>query len=204
MFVRDYPAFPARPIQTGPITLSGPVARLEPLQPAHLEALCAIGLQEVIWRWYPTPVRSREEMAAWIDLALAEQAAGRMLPFVTIDQASGRVAGSTRYLAIDRSNRHVEIGFTWLSPDFQRSGLNRAAKLLMLTHAFEGWGCTRVEFKTDSHNVQSRTALAGIGAVEEGTFRNHVIRADGSLRHSVYFSITDREWPGVKARLSAG
>lgn len=204
MFVREYPAFPATPINTGPTTLSGPVARLEPLRPDHLDALCAIGLNDVIWRWYPTPVRSRDEMAAWIDLALVEQAAGRMLPFVTIDQASGRVSGSTRYLAIDRPNRHVEIGYTWLGKDFQRSGLNRAAKLLMLSHAFEVWGCSRVEFKTDSNNVQSRTALAGIGAVEEGTFRNHVIRADGSLRHSVYFSITDREWPGVKARLSAG
>lgn len=202
MFVREYPAFPAAPIATDPVTLSGPVARLEPLRPGHLDALCAIGLDELVWRWYPTPVRSRDEMAAWIDLALAEQAAGRMLPFVTIDQASGRVAGSTRFLAIDRANRHVEIGYTWLAPAFQRSGLNRAAKLLMLTHAFESWGCIRVEFKTDSFNTQSRTALAGIGAVEEGTFRNHVIRSDGSMRHSVYFSITDREWAGVKARLS--
>ncbi len=202
MFVREYPAFPAAPIATDSITLSGPVARLEPLRPGHLDALCAIGLDELVWRWYPTPVRSRDEMAAWIDLALAEQAAERMLPFVTIDQASGRVAGSTRFLAIDRANRHVEIGYTWLAPAFQRSGLNRAAKLLMLTHAFESWGCIRVEFKTDSFNTQSRTALAGIGAVEEGTFRNHVIRSDGSMRHSVYFSITDREWAGVKARLS--
>lgn len=204
MFVREYPAFAARPIDTGPVILSGASVRLDPLQPDHLDALCAIGLNDVIWRWYPTPVRSRDDMAAWIDLALAEQAAGRMLPFVTIDPASGRVAGSTRYLAIDRPNRHVEIGYTWLGTEFQRTGLNRAAKRLMLAHAFEAWGCARVEFKTDSFNVQSRTALAGIGAVEEGTFRNHVIRADGSLRHSVYFSITDREWPDVKERLSAG
>lgn len=199
---RPYPVYEFNRIDTGSVTLTGTAARLEPLGVEHLDALCTVGLEGDIFRWYPTPVRSRDEMAAWIRFALAEQQAGRMLPFVTIEQATGRIAGSTRYLAIDRANRHVEIGYTWLGQGFQRSGLNREAKFLMLRHAFEVWGCVRVEFKTDSNNVQSRTALAGIGAVEEGTFRNHVVRADGSLRHSVYFSVTDREWPDVKERLT--
>lgn len=199
---RPYPVHDFNRIDTGPVTLTGAAARLEPLRVEHLDGLCAVGLSGDIFRWYPAPVRDRADMAAWIGFALAEQQAGRMLPFVTIDHATGRVAGSTRYLAIDRANRHVEIGYTWLGKAFQRSGLNRDAKYLMLRHAFEVWGCIRVEFKTDSNNVQSRTALAGIGAVEEGTFRNHVVRADGSLRHSTYFSITDREWPQVKARLA--
>lgn len=200
---RPYPLYDFNRIDTAPVTLTGNVARLEPLGVQHLEALCAVGLEGDIFRWYPTPVRSQEEMAAWITFALAEQQAGRMLPFVTIEQVTGRIAGSTRFLAIDRANRHVEIGYTWLGKGFQRSGLNREAKYLMLSHAFEAWGCCRVEFKTDSNNTQSRTALAGIGAVEEGTFRNHVVRADGSLRHSVYFSITDREWAGVRERLTS-
>ncbi|MBP7338199.1 GNAT family N-acetyltransferase [Niveispirillum sp.] len=199
---RPYPLYDFNRIDTAPVILAGAVARLEPLRADHLDALCAVGLEGDIFRWYPTPVRSREEMAAWIGFALAERQAGRMLPFVTIDQASGHIAGSTRFLAMDRANRHVEIGYTWLGKGFQRSGLNREAKYLMLRHAFEHWGCIRVEFKTDSNNTQSRMALAGIGAVEEGTFRNHVVRADGSLRHSVYFSITDREWPAVKERLT--
>lgn len=199
---RPFPLYDFNRIDTAPVTLSGTAALLQPLGVEHLDALCAVGLEGDIFRWYPTPVRSREEMAAWIGFALAEQQAGRMLPFVTIDQVTGRIAGSTRFLAMDRANRHVEIGYTWLGRDFQRSGLNRDAKYLMLSHAFEAWGCIRVEFKTDSNNIQSRTALAGIGAVEEGTFRNHVVRADGSLRHSVYFSITDREWAGVKERLT--
>ena len=199
---RPYPVHDFNRIDTGPVALTGISARLEPLGVEHLDGLCAAGLQGDVFRWYPAPVRDRTDMAAWIGFALAEQQAGRMLPFVTIDQATGQVAGSTRYLAIDRVNRHVEIGYTWLGRAFQRSGLNRDAKYLMLRHAFEVWGCIRVEFKTDSNNTQSRTALAGIGAVEEGTFRNHVVRADGSLRHSVYFSITDREWPQVKARLT--
>lgn len=199
---RPFPLYDFNRIDTAPVTLSGTAALLQPLGVEHLDALCAVGLEGDIFRWYPTPVRSREEMAAWIGFALVEQQAGRMLPFVTIDQVTGRIAGSTRFLAMDRANRHVEIGYTWLGRDFQRSGLNRDAKYLMLSHAFEAWGCIRVEFKTDSNNIQSRTALAGIGAVEEGTFRNHVVRADGSLRHSVYFSITDREWAGVKERLT--
>lgn len=198
---RVFPVHDFNRIDTSPTTLTGAAARLAPLGPEHLDALCAVGLEGDVFRWYPAPVRDRAGMAAWIGFALAEQEAGRMLPFVTIDRATGRVAGSTRFLAIDRANRHVEIGFTWLGKAFQRSGLNRDAKYLMLRHAFELWGCIRVEFKTDSHNAQSRAALAGIGAVEEGTFRNHVVRADGSLRHSVYFSITDREWPAVRARL---
>ncbi|OYQ32411.1 hypothetical protein CHU95_16555 [Niveispirillum lacus] len=198
---RPFPLYGFNRIDTAPVTLSGKAARLEPLGLEHLDALCAVGLVGEIFRWYPKPVASRDEMAAWIGFALDEQRAGRMLPFVTIDQASGRIAGSTRFLAIDRANRHVEIGYTWLGQGFQRSGLNRNAKYLMLRHAFEEWGCIRVEFKTDSNNHQSRTALAGIGAVEEGTFRNHVVRADGSLRHSVYFSITDREWAAVEERL---
>jgi RimJ/RimL family protein N-acetyltransferase len=199
---RPYPVHDFNRIDTAPVTLTGTAARLEPLGAEHLDALCAVGLEGDLFRWYPTPVRSRDEMAAWIGFALAEQQAGRMLPFLTIEQATGRIAGSTRYLAIDKANRHVEIGYTWLGRGFQRTGLNRDAKFLMLRHAFEVWGCVRVEFKTDSNNVQSRTALAGIGAVEEGTFRNHVVRADGSLRHSVYFSVTDREWPDVKEGLT--
>lgn len=198
---RVFPVHDFNRIDTAPVTLTGDAARLEPLGMEHLDMLCEAGLHGDIFRWYPAPVRDRAEMSAWIAFALAEQRAGRMLPFVTIDRATGHVAGSTRYLAIDRANRHVEIGYTWLGKTFQRSGLNREAKYLMLAHAFEVWGCIRVEFKTDSNNTQSRTALAGIGAVEEGIFRNHVIRADGSLRHSVYFSITDREWPAVKGRL---
>ncbi|MFM2044227.1 MAG: hypothetical protein RLY86_2803 [Pseudomonadota bacterium] len=198
------PPYPVRAtgrIVTDPITLAGRHVRLEPLAATHLEALCAAGLGADVFRWYPAPVTDRDAMARWVDTALTDQAAGRALPFVTIDATTGRVAGSTRFFAIDHANRRAEIGNTWLGPDFQRTALNTEAKLLMLAHAFEVWGCIRIEFKTDSNNAKSRAALARIGAVEEGTFRNHMVRADGSLRHSVYFSITDREWPACKAAL---
>jgi len=173
------------------------------LRADHAGVLADLSVGTDVFRWYPSPVPDLDGMKAWIDTALAEQAAGRALPFVIVDAATGALAGSTRFGAVDRPNRRAEIGWTWLAPRFQRTGLNTETKLLMLAHAFEVWGCTRVEFKTDANNAKSRAALARIGAVEEGIFRNHMVRADGTLRDSVYFSIIDRDWPACKARLVA-
>ncbi len=111
--------------------------------------------------------------------------------------------GSTRFMNIVPAHLRVEIGSTWLAPSAQRSGINREAKWLMLRHAFETWRVRRVEFKTHASNVQSRTALAGLGAVEEGILRRHMVMPDGSARDSVYFSILEEEWPGVSARLGS-
>jgi RimJ/RimL family protein N-acetyltransferase len=140
-------------------------------------------------------------MRTYIETALAWQAAGTALPFATIERATGRAIGSTRFGNIDRDNRHVEIGWTWLGKKWQRTAANTEAKYLMLRHAFETWRCLRVEFKTDSLNERSRAALLRIGAKEEGIFRNHVISWTGRVRHSVYYSIIDSEWPAVKAQL---
>ncbi|QJE73584.1 GNAT family N-acetyltransferase [Aerophototrophica crusticola] len=203
MIPQDVPLHPHNRIDTAPLTLTGRHVRLEPLRAEHAATLAEISADTDVFRWYPAPVRDRAGMEAWVALALAEQQQGKALPFVTVDVATAAIAGSTRFGAIDRANWRAEIGWTWLAPRFQRTPLNTEAKFLMLAHAFEGWGCTRVEFKTDHMNAKSRAALARIGAVEEGTFRNHMVRADGTLRHSVYFSITDREWAGVKARLLA-
>ncbi|MBI3663956.1 MAG: GNAT family N-acetyltransferase [Acidobacteria bacterium] len=186
-----------------PIVLQGEHVRLEPLTLAHHAALWEAGNDERIWRWYPAPVRTADEMRAWIGTALEQQAAGLALPFVTIARGvpKGRdpVAGSTRYMNIDPANRRVEIGSTWLHPRFQRTALNTEAKYLLLRHAFESLGCVRVEFKTDSLNDASRRALLRIGAKEEGTFRNHMVTASGRLRHSVWFSVVAGEWLAVKS-----
>lgn len=140
----------------------------------------------------------------WLEAALANAEAGIERPFATIDRGSGRVIGSSRFLSIVPEHRRLEIGWTWVATAFQRTGANREAKLLQLTHAFESLGANRVEFKTHSRNERSRTALVGIGATFEGVFRNHMIMPDGSIRHSAYFSITSEEWPGIKAALTAG
>ena len=184
-----------------PLTLEGRHVRLEPLRLEHLAQLCEVGLDQDLWRWTTTLIRTPAEMRAYIEAALADEAAGVSLPFVTIEKASGRVVGSTRYGNIDPVNRHVEIGWTWVGRDWQRTFVNTEAKYLMLRHAFETLGCLRVEFKTDSLNERSRNALLRIGAKLEGTFRNHMIVHGGRIRHSVYFSIIDSEWPEVKASL---
>ncbi len=184
-----------------PVTLEGPRLRLEPLTTAHHAALCAAGLDDELWRWVPAPVRTPEEMAAYIAFALQEQAGGRALPFAVVEKSSQRVIGSTRYGAIEPTHRRVEIGWTWLGRPWQRTAANTEAKYLLLQHAFERLGCIRVELKTDSLNERSRAAIQRIGAREEGILRNHMITASGRIRHTAYYSIVDSEWPEVKASL---
>jgi RimJ/RimL family protein N-acetyltransferase len=186
-----------------PILLEGVHARLEPLAKGHLAELAQVGLDEELWRWIPTPVRTREEMAAYIETALNEQDRGVSLPFAIVDKAAGCAIGSTRYGNIDGTNHRVEIGWTWVARGWQRTAINTEAKYLLLRHAFESLGCMRVELKTDSLNERSRAAILRIGASEEGVFRNHMVTASGRIRHTVYFSIIDSEWPAVKARLEA-
>lgn len=184
-----------------PVTLEGKHIQLEPLLCAHHAALAEIGLDEDLWRWIPVPVCTPEEMSAYIDAALAEQARGISLPFTIIERASGKTIGTTRYANIERTHRRVEIGWTWVAKPWQRTAVNTEAKYLLLRHAFETLGCIRVELKTDSLNEKSRAAILRIGASQEGIFRNHMITASGRIRHTVYFSIVDSEWPAVKARL---
>src|SRR3979490_2002003 len=183
-----------------PVMLEGRHARLEPLARARLTGLAEVGLDEELWRWIPTPVRTREEMAAYIETALGEQERGVSLPFAIVEKATGRAIGSTRYGNIDRTHHRVEIGWTWVARNWQRTAMNTEAKYLLLKHAFETLGCMRVELKTDSLNEKSRAAILRIGAKEEGIFRNHMISASGRIRHSAYYSIIDSEWPTVKAR----
>ena len=186
-----------------PVVLEGQHVRLEPLAKEHLAELARVGLDEELWRWIPVPVRTVEELAEYIEAALEEQKRGVSLPFALIEKATGRAIGSTRYGNIDRTHHRVEIGWTWVAREWQRSAVNTEAKYLLLRHAFETLGCIRVELKTDSLNEKSRAAILRIGAKEEGIFRNHMITSSGRLRHSVYFSIVDSEWPAVKARIES-
>jgi RimJ/RimL family protein N-acetyltransferase len=184
-----------------PVILEGRYVRLEPLTAGHHGDLCAVGLDEDLWRWIPTSVRTADDMRAYIELALREQVAGSALPFATVDRASGRAIGSTRFANIDRGHRRLEIGWTWIGRQWQRTAVNTEAKYLMLRHAFETLGAMRVELKTDSLNERSRRAILRLGATEEGTFRKHMATESGRIRHTVYFSIVDDEWPAVKSRL---
>jgi N-acetyltransferase len=187
-----------------PVLLQGKRVRLEPLEERHLEDLARVAFDLDIWRWTIMGPQDEAGLRRWLETALANAAAGSERPFATIDRASGHAVGSTRYMSIVPEHKRLEIGWTWIGTPFQRSGANREAKLLQLTHAFESLGANRVEFKTHARNERSRTALAGIGATFEGVFRQHMIMPDGSLRDSAYFSVIAPEWPAVKARLEAG
>jgi RimJ/RimL family protein N-acetyltransferase len=186
-----------------PVTLEGEHVRLEPLTMAHHAALWEIAKDRELWRWTAADIRTPEDLARYMETALAEQAAGRALPFATFARVAGRAAGSTRFGNLEPLNRRAEIGWTWVGHDWQRTAVNTEAKLLMLTHAFETWGCIRVELKTDALNQASRAAIARLGAKEEGTMRRHIITQAGRVRDTVYYSIIDEEWPALKARLEA-
>ena len=186
-----------------PVTLEGEHVRLEPMRVDHLPALCSVGLDASLWSWTTANIASEGDMERYVRAALADQALGAALPFVTIERAGGKVVGSTRFGNVDTINRKAEIGWTWIAPEWQRTFVNTEAKLLMLTHAFEVWRCIRVELKTDANNEKSRNAIKRIGAVEEGTLRNHMITESGRFRDSVYFSIIESEWELLKANLSS-
>jgi RimJ/RimL family protein N-acetyltransferase len=192
-----------RPVRVEPVTLEGEHVRMEPLSIDHLPGLIAIGLDPAIWTWMPVHVTSPDDVRDLFAAAMAARDKGTEFPFVTVDRASGRPVGSSRYLAIAPEHARLEIGWTWISPAFQRSAVNTEAKLLMLGHAFDALGCRRVEFKTDALNGPSRRALLGIGATFEGVFRKHMLVRGGERRDSAWYSITDDEWPDVRAHLRA-
>ncbi len=184
-----------------PVTLEGETVRLVPMTFEHLPALTEAGAFGELWQWTATRADSPDEMAEYVTSAIRDSEAGIALPFVTIDKESGKVIGSTRFGNIDRENRKVEIGWTWITPRFQRTRVNSEAKYLMLLHAFETWNCVRVELKTDALNERSRNAMLRIGAKFEGILRQHMVTATGRLRDSAYYSILDSEWPEVSERL---
>lgn len=184
-----------------PPTLAGCHVRLVPLTLGHVPALWEVAREEEIWRWTLNRIGSEDDMRRYVDEALGKQDAGAAIPFVTTEAATGRVIGSTRYHNIDAHNRRVEIGYTWIGGPWRRTPVNTEAKYLMLRHAFETLGCVRVELRTDALNTRSRNAIRRIGATEEGILRKHMLTDSGRFRDTVYFSILDDEWPGVKQRL---
>lgn len=188
-----------------PLTLEGTVVRLDPIRRDHADPFWQVAKDslEDIFRWIPTAMKTPQDFERQVERALREQERGESVAFATVERSSGRVIGSTRFMNIDRANRRVEIGWTWIAPAWQRTAVNTEAKYLMLRQAFEVWGCNRVELKTDALNQQSRNAILRIGAKEEGTLRRHVITWTGRVRDTVYFSILDSEWPAVKRNFEA-
>jgi RimJ/RimL family protein N-acetyltransferase len=193
------PTAPTIPREPGP--LSGPRIELRPLCESDARELVAAASDGELWGLPFTVVPSADTIHDYMRVALDGKAAGSVFPFVTVLRAENRVIGTTRFWDIDRKNRRLEIGSTWISASWQRSFVNTEAKYLMLRCAFEDFGCVRVQFQTDEINAKSRAAILRLGAVEEGIIRNERIMPDGRKRNSVRFSIIDEEWPEVKRRL---
>jgi len=184
-----------------PVVLEGRHVRLEPLAREHRADLAVVALDPDLWRFTLTQIHSLDDLDAYIEEALAGQRGGTALPFATVNRATGRAIGSTRFGNIDTRNRHVEIGWSWLGREFHRQAFNTEAKLLMLGHAFERMECIRVEFRVNAPNARSRRAVVRLGAQMEGILRQHTIRSDGQRIDWVYYSILRGEWPEVRARL---
>jgi N-acetyltransferase len=185
-----------------PVTLVGNFVRLEPLTEAHIPGLAEVGCDDCIWKLMRYGlIRSEADMRLWVLHLLEGQVAGTDLPFTVFSLASGRVAGATRFMEIRQEHRGLEIGGTWYGLEFQRTSVNTECKYLLLRYAFETLGAIRVQFKADLRNERSCRAIERIGAKREGVLRNHIILPDGVIRNSVYYSITNQEWPGVKEKL---
>jgi len=193
------------PVTVVPITMESSIIRLEPIRREHAGIFWDLARNDAddIFQWIPYRMKSPEDFKQAVDNAFAEQERGESVVFATVERSSGKVVGSTRFMNIDRSNRRVEIGSTWIAPAWQRTAVNTEAKYLMLRYAFEVWKCMRVELKTDALNQRSRNAILRVGAKEEGTLRRHLITWTGRVRDTVYFSILDDEWLSVKKNLES-
>lgn len=181
----------------------GTVVDLEPIAIRHAAGLYTIGQRREDWRYLPVAgFSSPEDAGLWVSEALDLAAEGSQLTYVLVDPGSGQVMGSSRYLNIRPAHRVVEIGYSWLGPDYQRTAVNTGAKLLMLQNAFDVMGANRVEFKTDSRNTCSQRAIERLGACREGVLRSHMVAQGGVIRDSIMYSIVKAEWPGVRRRLN--
>lgn len=201
-----------------PVVLEGRHVRLEPLSLSHLPGLLAVaeGRRETFG--LTSVPRDRAGLQRYVDTALADSARGQALPFATVDRQSNRVLGSTRFFAFEfwpveepdsplarppGIPQAVEIGWTWLAPEAQRTPINTEAKRLMLALAFERWGVLRVSLKTDERNLRSRAAIERLGAKLDGILRANMPASDGGVRNTAYYSLLASEWPTVRARLDA-
>jgi N-acetyltransferase len=181
--------------------ITGTSVILEPLQTHHATALLAAAADGELWNLTFTVVPNADSIARYIEHAIAGRTGGKVMPFAIVRRDDQRVVGSTRFWKIDRINRKLEIGHTWLAQSSQRTGVNTEGKYLLLRHAFDVMSCVRVQFTTDELNEKSRAAILRIGAKEEGIVRHERIMPDGRKRNSVRFSIIDTEWPEVRAAL---
>jgi len=181
--------------------LENEVVLLKPLAKEDIQGLLVAGSYPEIWPYLPTAIENEMDVHNFVENALSNKDRQIEFPFVIVDKHSGQIIGSTRYMDIDHKHKRLEIGTTWLTPAFWRTAVNTNCKYLLLSYCFDVLGLHRVQIKTDHENIRSQRAIERIGATKEGILRNHMIRKDGSIRHTVMYSMTLEEWPEVKARI---
>ena len=186
-----------------PVMLDGTSVSLRPLEIQHAATLFEIGQGMNIWRWYPDRIESVADMERVVESALAAKEQGLALPFVIVERDTAQIIGSSRFFNIFPEHRRLEIGWTWIGPQWQRTSVNTETKYLMLRYAFEVMGCLRVELKTDRRNLKSQEAMLRLGLKQEGTLRKHMITHDGHHRDTVYFSVVEPEWPAMREFLNS-
>jgi RimJ/RimL family protein N-acetyltransferase len=201
--IASVPTFDTLPhmIQVEPVVLEGRGVRLEPLSVEHANGLSAAVADGKLWELWFASVPRPGEMGAYIEDALAGQRNGYMLAWAVRDVMSGAVVGTTRYHDIVPAIDRVEIGYTWYAESWQRTRLNTTCKLLLLMHAFDALGCKAVGLRTDAFNFRSQRAIEGLGAKKDGVIRHFKMRADGTVRDTVMYSILATEWPDVRRHL---
>jgi RimJ/RimL family protein N-acetyltransferase len=184
-----------------PTTLTGETVELISLDKKHFTELESVARDKTIWEFYPFDCSNADTFLNYYTQALTEREKGTQFPFIIFHKKHNKIIGSTRYLDVQQKHRKLEIGFTWLHPDYWGTEVNFECKLLLLTHCFETLETVRVQLKTDENNIRSRKAIAKIGAQFEGILRNDMLRDNGTNRHSAYFSIIDKEWSEKKVKL---
>jgi RimJ/RimL family protein N-acetyltransferase len=193
----------SRPMTSAPFALEGRRVRLVPLTLEHLDQFAAIGTAPELWSATTIRVVTRTDMQDYLQRALAEQAAGTAVPFAIVDRRSGEIVGSTRFHSLAPEHRKLEIGFTWIAPPWQRTGVNPESKFLLLRHAFEAWGCRRVQFTANAINERSRRAIERIGGRFELILRHHRLSPHLGPCDIAVYSIIASEWPEVRTALES-
>ncbi|WDH83558.1 MULTISPECIES: GNAT family N-acetyltransferase [Paenibacillus] len=181
--------------------LEGKIVTLVPMEDCHKAELISVLLSPKVWEYTWRTIHTTEELDQVLTDALANKNNGSQIPFTILDQASGKIIGTTRVGDLDMANRNAEIGWTWLSPDYWRTGVNTECKFLLLRHCFEELHLMRVQFSVSGQNIRSQRSIERIGAIKEGVFRKHRIKADGSMHDNIFYSILDNEWADVKENL---
>jgi len=185
------------------ITLENEVVKLKPLELSDLPGILETGSYPEIWSHMSTTIEKKEDVNKFVENAFKAKNEKTEFPFVIVDKQSGDIIGSTRFMDIDDKHQRLEIGYTWLTPAYWRTAINTNCKYLLLRYSFEHLHLQRVQIKTDHENIRSQQAIERIGATKEGILRNHMIRKDGTTRHTVMYSITIEEWPQVKKHLES-